>query len=168
MDVTTYIAGRMWSHSLKRRYRSGLCGVISRKAAIFLVTSVRSAIVSANSSDTHPCQRTEQVIRSRENHFRRGHGCLSRANVVPCQIQVSRNGWSLVQTRPTECVCVCVCVGGMGVRAPLHAIRPNNNPLHLKWVATRGKTKKRERNVMKIISLTAFELCISLQTKKSL
>jgi len=33
---------------------------------------------------------------------------------------------------PTEYVCVCVCV-----------IRCNNNPLHLQWLARRGKTKKR-------------------------
>jgi hypothetical protein len=71
--------------------------------------SHRSVSVSANSSDTHRCQRTGQIIRNRENNFRRGHGCLSRVNVAPCQIQASTTGWSLVLRRPTDCLRVFVC-----------------------------------------------------------
>jgi hypothetical protein len=33
----------------------------------------------------------------------RGHGCLSLASVVCCQVEVSVSVWSLVQRCPTEC-----------------------------------------------------------------
>jgi hypothetical protein len=32
-----------------------------------------------------------------------GHGCLSLASVLCCQVEVSASGWSLVQRSPTEC-----------------------------------------------------------------
>ena len=41
---------------------------------------------------------------------RRGHGCLSLASVVCCQVQVSATGRSLFQRRSIVCVCVCVCL----------------------------------------------------------
>jgi len=31
------------------------------------------------------------------------YGCLSLANVVCCQVDVSATGWSLVQRSPTDC-----------------------------------------------------------------
>jgi hypothetical protein len=34
----------------------------------------------------------------------------SLAKVVPCQVQVSAWGRSLVQGSPTDCVCVCACL----------------------------------------------------------
>jgi hypothetical protein len=40
---------------------------------------------------------------------RHGHGCLSVANVVYCEVEVSATGRSLVQMSPTECgVCLWV------------------------------------------------------------
>jgi len=35
--------------------------------------------------------------------FRRGHGWLSLASVVWCQVEVSASGLSLIQRSPTEC-----------------------------------------------------------------
>jgi hypothetical protein len=123
-DLTASLTGGMWSHSFKRRYKSTRPrSVISRKAAIFTVTSVkpsshRSVSVSANSPAIHRYKRKEQRIWNRENHAA-GHECPSSVNTVSCQIQVSTMGWSLVQRRPTECA-----------RVSLRAIWCNNNPLH--------------------------------------
>jgi hypothetical protein len=39
----------------------------------------------------------------------RVHGCLSLVSAVCCQVAVSAMGWSLSQSRPTECVCVIEC-----------------------------------------------------------
>jgi hypothetical protein len=38
----------------------------------------------------------------------RGHGCLSLASVVCCQVEVSATDRSFGKRSPTECVCVCV------------------------------------------------------------
>ena len=38
----------------------------------------------------------------------RGHGCLSLASVVCCQVEVSATSRSFVQRSPTDCVCVWV------------------------------------------------------------
>jgi len=40
--------------------------------------------------------------------YRLGHGCLSVASVVCCQLEVSVSGRSLFQRRPTKC-CVTEC-----------------------------------------------------------
>jgi hypothetical protein len=57
----------------------------------------------------HRLRRRSSTVRLLES--RQGHGCLSFASVVCCQLEVSALGWSPIQGSPTECVtCLSVIV----------------------------------------------------------
>jgi hypothetical protein len=74
-------------------------------------------------------EKTQELIqKKKKKKSRPGHGCLSPASVVCCQVEVSATSWSLVQRSATDCGVSNVCDretstkrGGPG---PYRAVEP--------------------------------------------